>query len=451
MTYWVANGGSVAPGPGGGEVNDLDNLGVGHGWYSHKDGLIMYLKSLLAGTNINIDVLTNELRINAISPFAHIYNVMDYGAVGDGVADDRGAIQAAIDAAVADPKGGKVYMPPGKYKIVGLPTATEIWEGKTLENGIHIPDYRNTITTTEPRVQLLGAGPGLTHLIPVRSNTANAMFTVRCELAYAEVGGFSINGEIPNTNTTDHVIGLAVVPNHVNSPTQVARYSYGFYHSIKMERCSEGILMMGGWDGVSGDRGQHYWCTFMNIIMRRGRRGIYLADKISGASIVNSNLFIQCQVQHSNAAYYIEGGDTNTFVHCTADNIQFGTFPLATPTGTYILRTPPVNTQFGNEQNRFYSCPNEDSTRNAWIDGRGTEIYGYTWESSKNDFFCDDMSIWTSHWFKPVGWTASERDFLWPNGAPFGGLTFYNTTDGRLETWDGSANWKSGNTIVHTP
>jgi parallel beta-helix repeat protein len=45
------------------------------------------------------------------------FNVMDFGAVGDGVANDRAAIQAAINAASARPTGGEVYLPPGTYRL----------------------------------------------------------------------------------------------------------------------------------------------------------------------------------------------------------------------------------------------------------------------------------------------------------------------------------------------
>ena len=41
-------------------------------------------------------------------------NVKDFGAVGDGAADDKVAFQAAFDA------GSPVYMPPGTYKISGV-------------------------------------------------------------------------------------------------------------------------------------------------------------------------------------------------------------------------------------------------------------------------------------------------------------------------------------------
>lgn len=46
--------------------------------------------------------------------FADQFNVKDYGAVGDGVADDTAAIQAAMNASR---DGGIVFLPPGRYKV----------------------------------------------------------------------------------------------------------------------------------------------------------------------------------------------------------------------------------------------------------------------------------------------------------------------------------------------
>lgn len=49
-----------------------------------------------------------------------LFNVKNYGAVGDGVADDTAAIQAALDAArmPGGKRGGYVYFPAGKYRIL---------------------------------------------------------------------------------------------------------------------------------------------------------------------------------------------------------------------------------------------------------------------------------------------------------------------------------------------
>jgi len=46
-----------------------------------------------------------------------VYAITDFGAKGDGKADDTGAIQAAIDRAAE--KGGVVYVPPGRYLVAG--------------------------------------------------------------------------------------------------------------------------------------------------------------------------------------------------------------------------------------------------------------------------------------------------------------------------------------------
>jgi hypothetical protein len=55
---------------------------------------------------------------------ADVFNVKDFGAVGDGSTDDSSAIQNAINAATATVSGGCIYFPAGKYKINSTVTAT---------------------------------------------------------------------------------------------------------------------------------------------------------------------------------------------------------------------------------------------------------------------------------------------------------------------------------------
>src|SRR5690554_2122961 len=61
--------------------------------------------------------LRQELDLNLINLLGY-YNVRSYGAVGDGVADDRAAIQAAVDSASMG-GGGVVFLPAGTYRITG--------------------------------------------------------------------------------------------------------------------------------------------------------------------------------------------------------------------------------------------------------------------------------------------------------------------------------------------
>lgn len=46
-----------------------------------------------------------------------VLSARSFGALGDGTSDDTGAIQRAIDAAAE--KGGRVYLPPGRYLVAG--------------------------------------------------------------------------------------------------------------------------------------------------------------------------------------------------------------------------------------------------------------------------------------------------------------------------------------------
>jgi hypothetical protein len=61
-------------------------------------------------------------------PETAVVNVRDFGAVGDGVADDTAAFQKAIEASAK--KGLQVFVPPGRYRITkGLNLATQTLSG----------------------------------------------------------------------------------------------------------------------------------------------------------------------------------------------------------------------------------------------------------------------------------------------------------------------------------
>lgn len=73
-----------------------------------------------------------------------VYNVRDYGAVGDGRADDTAAIEKALRAAGAA-GGGIVYLPAGYYRTTGSLTIPSGVELRGIHEGLHVPTGEGSV------------------------------------------------------------------------------------------------------------------------------------------------------------------------------------------------------------------------------------------------------------------------------------------------------------------
>lgn len=94
-------------------------------------------------------------------------NINDFGAVGDGVANDAAAIQSAIDFVAADPNGGIVYMPRGSYNLgttsLSFPIAKSISligaGASSSGDGVNqVAATRLTYTGTSEAIKVHGTG-----------------------------------------------------------------------------------------------------------------------------------------------------------------------------------------------------------------------------------------------------------------------------------------------------
>ena len=88
-----------------------------------------------------------------------VFNVLFYGAIGNGTADDTSAIQAAVTAASA--VGGTVYAPPGKYKItsqIEFPGTVGLTGGGTKASGTQTANTVFSCTTASAGILVTGSG-----------------------------------------------------------------------------------------------------------------------------------------------------------------------------------------------------------------------------------------------------------------------------------------------------
>ncbi len=81
----------------------------------------------VSGTNVTggtLDFVTNTINMAEREKFIRLvivqepsFNVRDFGAIGDGLADDTPAILSAVSAADASPYSAEVFLPAGSYRI----------------------------------------------------------------------------------------------------------------------------------------------------------------------------------------------------------------------------------------------------------------------------------------------------------------------------------------------
>ena len=194
--------------------------------------------------------------------FADVVNVKDFGAVGDGIADDTAAIQAAINA--ANTVGGKsVFFPAGDYSVTSTITSSSTKQLLIYGEGL----YRSRIIWNSPT-------PGICWNAGVWGLDAQDI----------QIRGGSVS---PTTLWRNGDIGiqtsgiLAFNNVRVLGFQKLMKWAAGFYH--RFDNC---IFDRG--DEIFADIGEVYNLTFSQCKFDTFRNGI---TYLGGSGPIS---FVQC-------------------------------------------------------------------------------------------------------------------------------------------------------------
>lgn len=246
-----------------------------------------------------------------------VFNVLDYGATGDGVTDDRAACQAAIDAAVAA-GGGAVFFPAGTYIFNSVPSPD------TTPNGLLIPDT-NGVFDTDNGIMLFGEG-----IDSVLKAGDTNMCVVRNSRLYTTIRDLKIDGG-PKTQ----VIGLGIIPENLTQTTELVSNSFTLVENVHIENCRRGLMFQPG-PTVGGSDSGCFYHTIRNLNSNLNDEHVYMVKDVTGAANrVTRTTFDKCVFLRGNTGINLLGGTEISFIDCNWELISQGTVPYATPVAFY--------------------------------------------------------------------------------------------------------------------
>lgn len=285
-----------------------------------------------------------------------VFNVLDYGAVGDGATDDATAIQAAIDAAEAA-GGGTVVLPKGTFAI------------------------GTVLTVGADNIHIRGGGHGsIIQTIGAVATGIDLTGRQLCTVSHLD---------IYTATTTNPWRGIYLGPGAWNNFLQDVYISANTVHTGQI-----GVMF----SADDGSLGGSYWNTLVNVIAMHLDIGF---DLDVGTRQCNDNHFIACQARDGKTGFRLGStgaANGNHIIGCTCDGydvvgIEVGANSCSNVVqGCYLegdAGSVPVNFKAGCRDNTFSGLVlasttgrnviTDAGTRNSWdavvVDPTDAAIY----------------------------------------------------------------------------
>ena len=295
--------------------------------------------------------------------FADVVNVKDFGAVGDGVADDTDAIQAAINSI---PNGGAVYLNKGTYLIsstINIPFSNIIIEGSGSDfphNGV-LAQGQYALTTLKWSGSVGGT------MVKIYSPTGPAN---------PKQFGCGVKRIYFNSNST---AGVGLNLESQNGCFFESLLFAGFSLTSVKISCATAAL---GVDPRDPQR-NHFVNIFCDQTGVTGSGFLLEGDATNlGLTIANvsMNAFDSCDILHNNGnAFVLKNSDNNLFIGCRTVKVPTGTG------NSIIFDGSNVGAEYVARSNVFFRY---SAGQGGAIVGRGTS--SFTFPSYDNCVFLAD-------------------------------------------------------------
>jgi Pectate lyase superfamily protein len=244
---------------------------------------------------------TSSVATNVGEKLAQTISVMDFGAVGDGVADDTAAIQAAINEAIT--RQSTLVFPGGYYRI------------------------SSSLNVTQP--------------INIEGNRAQIYQETADVSVFYFNGGGTTAGFIRNTCVVkDLILGCAAGLGRVINIYQFMNCTFQditIPYSYKGVQCVGGILNVFNNVRVSGTMPTSPGFFVSTGVQTTNHIGFHFYS--GDVSDSNANTLIQCYAQNSErSSYEFAGGNNNVLINCDSEFAP-------SPTGYHIYADSALNLQ----------------------------------------------------------------------------------------------------------
>lgn len=369
-------------------------------------------------------------------------NALDYGAVGDGVNDDTGAIQDAIDAAVAS--NGVVYIPAGSYKT----TAPINIYGECSVYGAGIGKTVIKPTTAVAEAVQIGnvVSQANAHTGVIRDFTVDRVTYDGTSSNGGFVFYWSFQSSLYDLESREYKYNFWFKPQTGQAVAYMSLYNMigvGGYYNVFWDIGGTGyaneITFYGGrmftravtqtnvyWDGGSNNRfinmscegeGNHafYIGGAGNFILQPRTEGTWVVANIAVSPTALRTLIID----HSFYTVVSDGGEGTTYITHNSGN-KFSTTLNNVITSTFFHESATdgsnvefINNRWSNTDYSWKALETATSSNPGWLSTQGEMYAARRFKSGQSDWNFYPLILGTYYF-----WVDSSGRLRIKNGAP---------------------------------